>query len=322
MYANNNRNKEDKKCNGQQTREEEDDLDTKDKVNPYSSTPGQSETEEKSPLTPQEEKRWIELEANEKKADEEPANQKQRNRSASKDETIDSLPKNVKSTVRNLRIAVEQMHLGLTKAKELILETARQLDEEHVEEQAKICKKIKEILKDKIQEGKISEGWIEECLPREYKRKYARTESQQNHLSELVVSTKGNQISQSDIDSKAPDTEVISSLFERQEDQSPSSGEGSPAAANVNLLSHPSDKYIGQECSSCLELQDQVTELKEALQQISISTADQIQAFGSEFIIPKEEHELVKDAMDKSKSAIIYDQSKKFVRALADVDNE
>ena len=73
---------------------------------------------------------------------------------ASKDETIDSLPENVKSIARNLRLAVDQMHLGLTKAKELILETARQLDEEHVEEQAKICKKIKEILKDKIQEGK------------------------------------------------------------------------------------------------------------------------------------------------------------------------
>ena len=73
------------------------------------------------------------------------------------------------------------------------------MDEKHVEEQAKICKKIKEILKDKIQEGKNSEGWIEVCLPREYKRKYIRTESQQNHLSgvqhpELVVSTKGNEI--------------------------------------------------------------------------------------------------------------------------------
>ena len=124
-----------------------------------------------------------------------------------------------------------------------------------------------------------------------------------------------------DFDSKAPHTEVMSSLFERQEDQSPSSGEGSPAAANVN--SHPSDKYIGQECSSCLELQDQVTQLRETLQQISIPTADQIPASESEFIIPKEEHELVKDAMDKSKSAIfvIYDQSKKFVRGVADVDN-
>jgi len=62
--------------------------------------------------------------------------------------------------------------------------------------------------------------------------------------------------------------------------------------------------YIEQECLSCLELQDQVTQLRETLQQISIPTADQIRAFGFEFIIPKEEHELVKDAMDKSKSAI------------------
>ena len=113
---------------------------------------------------------------------------------ASKDETIHSLPENVKSIVRNLRIAVEQMHLGITKAKELILETARQLDEEHIEEQDKICKKIKEILKDKIQEGEISEGWIEEWIEE-------WIESQQNHLSgvqqpELVVSPKGNQISQ------------------------------------------------------------------------------------------------------------------------------
>jgi hypothetical protein len=180
-------------------------------------------------------------------------------------------------------------------------------------------------------------------LPREYKRRYTRTESQQNHLSgvqqpELVVSTKGSQISQSDKpsditrDSKAPDTEVISSLFERQEDQSPSADEASPAAvvnqssyngpktnADVNLL--PSDKKIGQECTSCLELQDQVTQLKEAFQRISIPTADQIPT--SEIIIPKEKYEMVKDAMDKSKSAIFVkcDETKKFACAVADVDN-
>ena len=210
---------------------------------------------------------------------------------ASKDESIDSLPENVKSIARNLRNAVDQMHLGLTKAKELILESARVLDEEHVEEQDKICKKIKEILKDKIQEGKISEGWIEECLPREYKRKYTKTESQQNHLSgvqhpELVLSTKGNQISQSDkpsdINSKAPDTEAISSLFERQEDQS-------PAAADVN----------------------------------SMRKADEIPRSESKIIIPKEKHQMMRDAMKKSKNAIfvICDGSKKFVRVVADVDN-
>src|SRR5215831_4043745 len=277
------------------------------------------------------------------------SNKNKRDRSASKaskDETIDSLPENVKSIARSLRIAIEQMHLSLTKAKELILETARQLDEQHVEEQAKICKKIKEILKDKIQEGKISEGWIEECLPGEYKRRYTRTKSQQNHLSgiqqpELVVSTKGNQISQrdkpSDIDGKAPDTEVMSSLFERQEDRSPSAGEASPAAvvnqsgynaddsasyADANLLSHPSDKQIGQECTSCLELQDEVIQLREALQRKSMQTVDQVPATGLGFPIPKEKYEMVIDAMDRSKSAIFVecDESKKFVRAVADVD--
>jgi hypothetical protein len=62
----------------------------------------------------------------------------------------------------------------------------------------------------------------------------------------------------------------------------------------VNLRSHPFDKQIGQECTSCLELQDQVTQLKEALQRTSIPTADQIPASEFEFIIPKEKYDLVK----------------------------
>ena len=53
----------------------------------------------------------------------------------------------------------------------------------------------------------------------------------------------------------------------------------SASHAVVNLLSHPSDKYIGQECPSCLELQDKVTQLSEALQRISMQKADQIPAF-------------------------------------------
>jgi len=91
------------------------------------------------------------------------------------------------------------------------------------------------------------------------------------------------------------------------------------STSDVNLLSHPS----GQECTSCLELQDEVIQLREALQRISISTADQIEAHGFELIIPKEEYEMVKNAMDKSESAIFVkcDGSKKFVRVLADVDN-
>jgi hypothetical protein len=163
----------------------------------------------------------------------------------------------------------------------------------------------------------------------------------------MSVSTKGNQISQSDIDSNAPDTEVMGSLFERQKDQSPSAGEASPAAvvdqstyngpkinaessttndsascADVNSLSHPSDNYIGQECTGRHGLQDVVTHLRGPLQRISIPTADQIPASEFEFYIPKEKYVMVKDAMDKSKTAIFVkcDDSKKFVRAVPDVD--
>jgi hypothetical protein len=46
-------------------------------------------------------------------------------------------------------------------------------------------------------------------------------------------------------------------------------------------------------------------------------------ASGFEFIIPKEKYEMVRDAMDKSKSVIFVkcDGKKKFLRALVDVDN-
>jgi len=60
-----------------------------------------------------------------------------------------------------------------------------------------------------------------------------------------------------------------------------------------------------------------------SVQRISIPTADQIPASEFEFIIPKEKYEIVRDAIGKSKSAIFVkcNGSKKFVRALADVDN-
>ena len=112
-------------------------------------------------------------------------------------------------------------------------------------------------------------------------------------------------------------------LNQDQRSKSSSTTTDSASFSDVNLLSHPSDKYIGQECPSCLELQDQVTQLREALQRIWIPTADQILASEFEFIIPKEKYEMVKDAMDKSKSSIFVkcDESKKFARAVADVDN-
>ena len=72
------------------------------------------------------------------------------------------------------------------------------------------------------------------------------------------------------------------------------------------------------------ELVRENEKLREALlRQTSIQTADRIQATEFEFTIPKEMYEMVKDAMDKSKSVIFvrYDENKKFVRAEPDVYN-
>ena len=43
-----------------------------------------------------------------------------------------------------------------------------------------ICRKIKQILKDKITERKITAKWIEKCLPSEYKRKYNNNNNNNN----------------------------------------------------------------------------------------------------------------------------------------------
>src|SRR5215831_18720418 len=95
----------------------------------------------------------------------------------------EALPENVRGNVKELRIVIDQLHLNFIQAGELILEIARRLDEDHIVKQDQICRKIKEFLKDKIQERKISEGWIEECLPTEYKRKYkCKPKSQLNHI--------------------------------------------------------------------------------------------------------------------------------------------
>jgi hypothetical protein len=263
------------------------------------------------------------------------------------DHSSNSFPQDIKNIIARLRITVDHIDSPRNYARDLIHELARQLDERRLCKRGHISIKIKEILEDKIHAGKVTERWIRKCLPPEYKREYIKDKRELSSLSEkkhgtepppeqtITVGNNGQQTTSNEHDiqelKEPADTpaESVTSNFQKS-DRNPDPKTGTESlspeqgtATQSTDTTHPSDKYIGQECTSCLELQDQATQLREALQRISISTADQIQASGFEFLIPKEEYELVKDAMDKSQSAIIviYDQSKKFVRALADVDN-
>ena len=78
----------------------------------------------------------------------------------------------IETIVTKLRLVIDERGRNFTNAKNLILELARLLDETQRCEQCQISRKIKQMLKDKINEGKITGKWIEECLPQEYKRKY------------------------------------------------------------------------------------------------------------------------------------------------------
>jgi hypothetical protein len=80
----------------------------------------------------------------------------------------------VNGIIADLKMMVEELHFEFMKLREIIIELARRLDEEQICKQETICQAIKEILKEKIAEDKISERYIESCLPTEYKRKHIR----------------------------------------------------------------------------------------------------------------------------------------------------
>ena len=110
-----------------------------------------------------------------------------------------TFPQTVKSIIASLRILIDQLDSDFKQARELILEIAKRLDEGGLCERNQISRTIKKILIDKIQEGKITEKWIEECLSPEYKRQYTKSEhsslSKQSPTRQLIeVSTAGNQI--------------------------------------------------------------------------------------------------------------------------------
>jgi len=63
----------------------------------------------------------------------------------------------VNGIIADLKMVVEKFHLEFTKMREIIQELAKRLDENKICKQEIVCQAIKEILKEKIAEGKISE---------------------------------------------------------------------------------------------------------------------------------------------------------------------
>jgi hypothetical protein len=62
----------------------------------------------------------------------------------------------IETVVVNLRAVIDELDRNFASAKSLILKLARLLDETKECKQSQICAKIKEMLADKIKEGKIT----------------------------------------------------------------------------------------------------------------------------------------------------------------------
>jgi hypothetical protein len=199
--------------------------------------------------------------------------------------------------VADLKNAVDQLNLDSIQAKRLIQELAHRLDELGKCEKSEISTKIKEILADKIKEHKITEKWIEDCLPSEYKRKYTR-KSELSSLSKQIdnVSAKsGNTIDNGD----------GSALLINH-----NAGHGNPSNNGENKVkvASCSKDLERQECEISNDdtdpyqiLQEENRQLKEALKQTKVMMDNQTQSNEMEFMIPTEKYYEIKEAMSKSR---------------------
>ena len=175
----------------------------------------------------------------------------------------------------DLRMQIDSIHGLSVKAKELILEIARRLNQEWKYERSTICTRIKEILEDKIREGKITERWIEECLPSEFKRSYTKSE-----LSSQLTEER-----------KARATKT-KKLEDEQELESPkelkilvtTDGTNTPSLQGFDI----NDQNYNQDYDTLINENKELKEVLHLRDRESLSTADKLIGEEAEFMIPRE----------------------------------
>ncbi len=170
---------------------------------------------------------------------------------------------------------------------------AKRLDEGRLCERNQISRTVKKILKDKIEQGKVTEKWIEECLPREYKRQYAKSEpsslsKQQQQIIE--VSTEGKQVSPE----QQNDDKGIDGLTEIQPSNNMNSADilnQQPPAAELEAVEDEKEPTIGQpsiEMGSVNKLKQQTNAADSELEAVedekdNTATADSVLTTDDEY---------------------------------------
>jgi hypothetical protein len=230
---------------------------------------------------------------------------KRRFRSENLGEVIDALLKSpmpiltpatqIKTVVVNLRAVIDEIDRNFASAKSLILELARLLDETKQFRQSQICTKIKEMLKDKIHEGKITGKWIERCLPQEYRRRYAKSEQSSlsrkaKKLGEILVDNEGKSLAES-------------SSYEGSSIDNISHTQTQGRDRNQTLQKDTSNNLGISEDDDALQVNDdgciRVQELQEAFLKalMMMTEAEHLSGAEIKLTIPKDRYEEIKTAI-------------------------
>src|ERR1051326_6112893 len=224
----------------------------------------------------------------------------------------------VDNIIAKLRDVIDERDKNFADAKSLILELARHLDETRQCEGTQICRKIKQMLTDKINEGKITGKWIEECLPQEYKRKYAK-KSELSSLSRNVkkvgknlVDNEGKSLAESSsYESSKIDEIAHIAHIARTPTQGRDRNQVLQKDTPNNLGISENDDDGGCGCISVQELQEAFLKALMMIQDEHLPGAE------IKFTIPKERYEEVKTAMSNDSNCfyLIFDRnSGSFVR--------
>jgi hypothetical protein len=163
--------------------------------------------------------------------------------------TRDLFPQDIKNMISRLKTIVDHIDSPRKQAQDLIHELARLFDERGLCERYNISRKIKEILKDKVDAGKVTGRWIESCLPPEYKRTYVKSElsslspskrkrpdSASMEPTPIQVHESGHSIQQpSESDDTNPDNYTVQSGFDYNSEE----GTTKPEAKEEPTIASP-----------------------------------------------------------------------------------
>jgi len=212
------------------------------------------------------------------------------------DEYVIDLSKDsiLQGLIVDLKLQIDKFAEDSKTLEQHILELAKRLDESQACHRNEICQKIKEILKDKIKQGKITERWIEKCLPDDYKRRYDHVKQKQvkkdENKREVSSLLKENESEKREIlvaidgSQHYEDNGYIGKAIQPQPFLNNSGAQDidrNPSKNNIEKDDNPRE-----DCASCTLLKERINDLEEIIRKNNdIETAYDLQKL--ELKVPK-----------------------------------